>query len=306
MEAYVKATLTAAEFAKWQGAKITNYGAEIAKLKEMTVQQEAYNALIKESNSANDKSSPSYAFERNLGIAEAETDPTKRAAGIQAAIDIQQRALAEMDKNSQKATDSMSQMAEHAARSIKETLGSTLADALDGHYNKIGASFAAMIRKMLADAAAAKIMEAMFGSWGVKQPGGGVGSLGGYAGMLMGMFTGGDSGGLAGIGGDSSNWGSGGMLGGGRAGGGGVQAGSMYEVNEKGPEVLSVGGKDFLMMGSQGGQVKPNQGGGGIVYAPQISVDARTDQAAVSANVGVMLRENNRQLIELLRARGVM
>lgn len=46
----------------------------------------------------------------------------------------------------------------------------------------------------------------------------------------------------------------------GRASGGPVQAGSLYEVNEKGPEVLSVGGRHYLMMGAQGGNVTPNGG----------------------------------------------
>jgi lambda family phage tail tape measure protein len=45
---------------------------------------------------------------------------------------------------------------------------------------------------------------------------------------------------------------------GGRAMGGPVESGSLYEVNEKGPEVLSVGGKNYLMMGAQSGTVTPN------------------------------------------------
>lgn len=45
---------------------------------------------------------------------------------------------------------------------------------------------------------------------------------------------------------------------GGRAGGGSVDAGRMYEVNELGPEVVSVDGHDYLMMGSRGGHVTPN------------------------------------------------
>lgn len=49
---------------------------------------------------------------------------------------------------------------------------------------------------------------------------------------------------------------------GGRANGGPVQAGGLYEVNERGtPEVLSVGGRDFLMMGATGGNVKPTAAG---------------------------------------------
>ena len=40
-----------------------------------------------------------------------------------------------------------------------------------------------------------------------------------------------------------------------RAYGGPVEAGQMYEVNERGPELLSYGGRHFLMMGKENGQV---------------------------------------------------
>ena len=42
-----------------------------------------------------------------------------------------------------------------------------------------------------------------------------------------------------------------------RAVGGGVAAGSAYRVNENGPEILSVGGRDFLMTGNKAGHVTP-------------------------------------------------
>lgn len=53
----------------------------------------------------------------------------------------------------------------------------------------------------------------------------------------------------------------------GRANGGPVAAGQMYEVNERGiPELLTYGGKQYLMMGNQSGNVTPMGGsaGGGI------------------------------------------
>lgn len=45
---------------------------------------------------------------------------------------------------------------------------------------------------------------------------------------------------------------------GGRAGGGPVQRGQMYPVNELGPELLTVGGRDYLMMSGKDGHVTPN------------------------------------------------
>jgi len=46
-------------------------------------------------------------------------------------------------------------------------------------------------------------------------------------------------------------------FGGFRAAGGPVAGGSLYRVNELGPELLSYGGGDYLMMGGSGGYVKP-------------------------------------------------
>jgi len=50
--------------------------------------------------------------------------------------------------------------------------------------------------------------------------------------------------------------------------GGPVSAGGMYRVNEKGPELLEVAGKQYLMMGSQGGKVEanPSKGDGQVIH----------------------------------------
>lgn len=63
-----------------------------------------------------------------------------------------------------------------------------------------------------------------------------------------------------GSGGSGFNWGAlvGALFGGGKAYGGPVQAGKFYRVNENGPEMLSVGGSDYLMMGNNNGRITPN------------------------------------------------
>lgn len=48
----------------------------------------------------------------------------------------------------------------------------------------------------------------------------------------------------------------------GRANGGAVNANSLYEVAEKGPEILESGGKTYLMNGDQSGRVQPIDAGG--------------------------------------------
>lgn len=55
---------------------------------------------------------------------------------------------------------------------------------------------------------------------------------------------------------------------GGRASGGPVAAGNMYRVNEKGsPELLDVGGNQYLMMGKQSGKVTASSSGAGVAGA---------------------------------------
>lgn len=54
---------------------------------------------------------------------------------------------------------------------------------------------------------------------------------------------------------------------GGRATGGPVNAGGMYRVNENGTELLSVGGRDYLMMGTQSGTVTPAGEFGGVTIS---------------------------------------
>lgn len=74
-------------------------------------------------------------------------------------------------------------------------------------------------------------------------------------------------------------------FGGGRASGGAVYPGSFYRVNEVAPELLSVGGKDYLMMGGATGHVTPlssmggGVSGGGNVHV-SVAVDATGSQVA--------------------------
>lgn len=53
----------------------------------------------------------------------------------------------------------------------------------------------------------------------------------------------------------------------GRASGGPVDPNSLYEVNEKGPELFSQGGRSYLMTGADGGSVTPLTTGGGPAIA---------------------------------------
>jgi hypothetical protein len=85
------------------------------------------------------------------------------------------------------------------------------------------------------------------------------------------------------------------IFGGGRASGGPVGAGGLYEVNERGqPEMLRMDGRDFLLMGSRRGWVDPNQSAGrtgsstwspvfNMSFAPGTSVATATQAGAAVA-----------------------
>ena len=94
----------------------------------------------------------------------------------------------------------------------------------------------------------------------------------------------------------------------GLATGGPAAAGSLHEVNEQGPELLTTGGKTFLMMGSQAGVVTPNNkiGGGGSTIAPtyNINIDSRSDRQQVMSDVQKAVRQGNAELVDQLSRAG--
>lgn len=79
----------------------------------------------------------------------------------------------------------------------------------------------------------------------------------------------------------------GGIFGGGRATGGPVMPNRLYEVNENGPEMLEMGGRQYLMMGNQAGRVIPtSQAKGGnninvnVTAVPGMTRDTALQQGA--------------------------
>lgn len=145
-----------------------------------------------------------------------------------------------------------------AAENIQDQLGNGLYDILTGNFQNIGKSFSNMIARMVAEAQAAKIARELFGE--SVSGGSGKGLLGDVLGAVVGFMFGG-SGGGAGMPDDVPTRG-------GRAIGGPVDAGGMYEVAERGPEMLDVNGRKFLLMGNQRGNIeaRPSFGGGGDTY----------------------------------------
>lgn len=71
----------------------------------------------------------------------------------------------------------------------------------------------------------------------------------------------------------------------GRADGGNVSAGGLYRVNERGPEVFSYGGNDYLMTGAEGGNVAPNSGNGTVSSPAAVTVNVINSASNSSARV---------------------
>lgn len=124
------------------------------------------------------------------------------------------------------ATGEMTVFAEQAARNIQSFLGDATYDLLDGKFRDIADSFSDMIKRMLAELAASKLLD-MLAQIGKNNSGTWWGSI---------------LGGLSGT----------------RASGGNVASGGTYLVGERGPELLR--------MGPNSGTIVPNHalGGGGV------------------------------------------
>lgn len=133
-------------------------------------------------------------------------------------------------------------------------------------------------------------------------------AVGSVANLLVSAFGGGSGAtGVAAEGGYASVAG----ISGGRAGGGGVNPRSLQPVNEKGMELLSVGGRDYLMTGSQGGRVTPNNklgGGKAVVINQQIvnNIDSRSDAATITQIVAASVEQGRQRTFEELRAARVI
>lgn len=174
-----------------------------------------------------------------------------------------------------------------ADKAMTSVLGS-MEDALVSFVMTGKASFADFAKSILADIARIAAQKAIAGI---------AGSLfGGTGGFLSSLF------------------------GGGRAHGGTVSPGKLYEVNEQGPELITSGGKTYLMAGSQAGYVTPaatagttSGAGGGLSITVPVSVDVGGGQmdpgrmqaagAQISKTVKVAVQD---EVAQMLRPGGLL
>ncbi|EIK67649.1 phage tail tape measure protein, lambda family [Pseudomonas synxantha BG33R] len=166
-------------------------------------------------------------------------------------------------------------------RSLFTNAFSSMEDAVASFVTNGKFSFADFTKSILADMARIATRQAASGL------------LSGLAGTAIGAWFGGGSAAGAGAGSFGSSIGS--ALVEGRASGGPVDPNTLYEVNEKGPELFSQGGRSYLMTGAQGGSVTPlmtggssimaaaGGGGGGNTYNFPVSVSVQTAGAGGNA-----------------------
>lgn len=127
----------------------------------------------------------------------------------------------------------VSEFAQQAARNIQDALGDSVLRLVEGNASSIGQIWQDLLKRMVAQAIAAKLGEALFGNYGK------TGEIGGLVGLL----------GSA-------------VFGGARAMGGPVTAGRAYLVGERGPEIV---------VPRAAGTVMPNDALGGVTIINNVS-----------------------------------
>lgn len=170
-----------------------------------------------------------------------------------------------LTKEQATATEELTQKLEVAGKVSSELggfLGSALGDAAHGEFKKIGDDFEAMLERMVTEALAKDVMKYLLGDYGTTGTVGGAAGGSGYGGLIASGFEA--------------------LFGGGRAGGGSVSRGRMYEVAEHRPELLEAGGRSYLMMGAGDGRVEPRVSAGsgrqGNTYYLQMQLPQGADR----------------------------
>jgi hypothetical protein len=121
-------------------------------------------------------------------------------------LDVLDEKFAKLTAPVQQAAEKISEFAQQAQRNIQDALGDSLVQLLEGKFSSIGKIWGDLLRRMIAQALAAKLNEKLFGD-----------NLGG--GLLGPALTA--------------------VFGGFKAGGGPVEAGKSYVVGEQGPELFT-------------------------------------------------------------------
>lgn len=216
-----------------------------------------------------------------------------------------QRVNEDLQQQSDETTREISRQWEQAGRNIQDTLGQTMLQTMRGDTEDLLDIWRNTIERMVAEAAAAELMDQLFG--GVEGADGD--GIVGFANLIGSLFGGGGSNQKLNVqpGEDPGVFESvdgGGLFG--RRFGGTVGAGGVYEWNEGAtPESVTVGDRHFLMMGDQPGRVDASAS----MQRPTNHI--RTGDNYISAHGGTspetvammheMLEKNNRMMMRQIR-----
>jgi len=223
-------------------------------LKSGAITQDEYNERLKalgdERNSASINMRKDLEFEMELlgkTREEQELLNAARRLGVDAATD-QGKAAIQALQDYQAAAKEVDQQIQ-LMDGFRDTFADFFTDVLDGTKSVKDA-----FKDMLADISA-QIARRIAENWVDQLLGQSGSTAGGASGGWLSAFAG--------------------LFSGGRAAGGAVNPGMMYRVNENRPELLSIGGNDYLMMGKQGGRV--SQAGTGLTQVNNFYTQGRLD-----------------------------
>lgn len=220
-------------------------------------------------------------------------------------------------------TGELSEFQIQAFRNMESAAGTFFFDVMQGRFDNFFDGFVTMLQKMVAEWTAAQAMMGLFGKDFSK--GGPMGGLLGTAASAIGAYFGSTGGitsaaapgtsyvgsydamtgaqGAFSMGGPDTYTGPSYLLAGGRADGGPVSPGKMYEVNERGiPELLFTGGKQYLLMGQDSGTVVPaGDRGPAFAPAPSFSTPASTSAPAPAQISITIIAADAQSITDMMR-----
>jgi len=183
------------------------------------------------------------------------------------ALDVIDQKFGDLTKGAESAQKDISEFSKQAARNIQDAVGDTVLATLEGRFDSIADLWGNLVEKLLAQALAAKLNEALFG----------------------GLFGAGGQG--TGLIGD--------LFGGFFASGGYLEPGKIGVVGERGPELI--------MAGASGTTVTPMAASGPTVNVSYSigNIGSDVSRAEIVAGLNAVREQTRGEFMQVLRKRGV-
>jgi hypothetical protein len=207
------------------------------------------------------------------------------------------KGIAGIKDEAEKTFDAAGKSLERFAENVQDALGTTIEDTLTGNFNNIGKLWSNLLIKMASQAIAADIASNLFGDMAK------TGTPGGLFQGFMAAVTGGvfHGGGMVGSASSSRAVSPLAFAGAHRYHTGGLVGDEVPAILQRGEGVFTAGQMKALgaAMHTGGGRVAA------ITLAPQIQIDARSDQAQIAQLIGGAMAQSQRDMWAQLHARGL-